>query len=144
MSQPSSRQGRSLVAGEASGSALVLGARLSFAGGVALESGVIADHRHPRAGACVTGCVLVMPSGRGSSTSSNILGELLRLGLGPAAIIMLEADQIVMMGSILARTLYGTVCPVLLVAPTDFDAISDGAMVTVHANGDFEIDPGGG
>lgn len=131
---------RPIVAGEASGRALVLGARLSFAGGVSLDTGIIIDHRHPRAGACVTGTVLVMPSGRGSSTSSNILGELLRLGRGPTAIIMLEVDQIVIMGVLLAQTLYGVVCPVLVAAQSDFEAIVEGAPVHVHTNGEFEID----
>lgn len=139
MIQRSLHVARPVVAGGASGRALVLGARLSFAGGISLETGVIIDHRHPRAGTCVTGSVLVMPSGRGSSTSSNILGELLRLGLGPAAIIMLEVDQIVVMGVLLAQTLYGVVCPVLVANQPDFEAIPQGATVQIHANGEFEI-----
>lgn len=143
MNERSRHFARPLIAGEASGRALVLGARLSFAGGVSLETGMIVDHRHPRAAACVSGSVLVMPSGRGSSTSSNVLGELLRLGRGPAAIIMLEVDQIVIMGVLLAQTLYGTVCPVLVADQPSFDAIAEGALVRVHANGEFEIVPEG-
>jgi predicted aconitase with swiveling domain len=139
MSRFSRHTARPVVSGEASGEALVLGARLSFAGGVSLETGRIIDHRHPRAGACVTGSILVMPSGRGSSTSSNVIGELLRKGLGPAAIIMLEVDQIVIMGVLLAQTLYGTVCPVLVADQADFDAIAEGALVEVHSNGEFKI-----
>lgn len=136
---PSRHFGRPLVGGEAAGRALVLGARLSFAGGVSLETGTIIDRRHPRAGACVAGSVLVMPSGRGSSTSSNALGELLRVGLGPAAIIMLEVDQIVIMGVLLAQTLYSIACPVLVADQADFDAIPDRAPVQVHTNGEFEL-----
>lgn len=139
MIQHSLHFARPLVVGQASGRALVLGTRLSFAGGVSLETGIVVDHRHPRAGACVTHSVMVMPSGRGSSTSSNALGELLRLGRGPAAIIMLEVDQIVIMGVLLAQTLYNVVCPVLVAGQTDFDAIEEGALVKVHASGKFEI-----
>lgn len=139
MIERSRHAARAVIAGQAAGRALVLGARLSFAGGVSLETGRIVDHRHPRAGACVTGSILVMPSGRGSSTSSNILGELLRIGLGPAAIIMVEVDQIVLMGVLLAQTLYGTVCPVLVADQADFDAITEGAQVEVHTNGEFRI-----
>lgn len=139
MIERSRHAARPVVAGQAAGSALVLGARLSFAGGVSLETGRIVDRRHPRAGACVTGTILVMPSGRGSSTSSNILGELLRMGLGPAAIIMVEVDQIVLMGVLLAQTLYGTVCPVLVADQADFDAIAEGAQVEVYTNGEFRI-----
>ena len=134
---------RPLVAGEASGRSLVLGARLSFAGGVSQETGIIIDHRHPRAGTCVTSSVLVFPSGRGSSTSSNALGELLRQGRGPAAIIMLEVDQIVIMGVLLAQTLYGTVCPVLVADQPTFAAIVEGALVQIRANGEIEIGPEG-
>lgn len=143
MTGPSRHVTRPLVAGEASGRAMVLGARLSFAGGVSQETGIIIDRRHPRAGACVTASVLVLASGRGSSTSSNALGELLRQGLGPAAIIMLEVDQIVIMGVLLAQTLYGTVCPVLVADQPTFAAIAEGALVRIHANGEIEVSPEG-
>jgi predicted aconitase with swiveling domain len=66
-------EARTLVAGQASGPALVLEEPLSFWGGVDTETGDIVDVHHPQRGENVSGRVLVMPSGRGSSSSSSVL-----------------------------------------------------------------------
>jgi predicted aconitase with swiveling domain len=62
----------------------------------------------------VAGRVLMMPGGRGSSSGSATLAEALRLGKGPAAILMLERDAIVVVGAMVAAELYGLACPVAL------------------------------
>ena len=67
----------------------------------------------PSWGSRVTGRVLVMPSGRGSSSSSSVLAESLRLGTGPAAIVLSEPDVIIAVGAMAAFELYGVVCPVV-------------------------------
>ena len=77
---------RTLVPGTAEGPALVLDEPLSFWGGVDPETGDITDVRHPQHGASVTGRILVMPSGRGSSSSSSVLAESIRAGTAPAGI----------------------------------------------------------
>ena len=46
------------------------------------------DTHHPQRGASVTGRILVMPSGRGSSSSSYVLAEAIRAGTAPAAIVL--------------------------------------------------------
>ena len=91
--------GRTLVPGTAEGRALVLDEPLSFWGGVDPETGDITDVRHPQHGASVTGRILVMPSGRGSSSSSSVLAESIRAGTAPAAIVLGEADPILALGS---------------------------------------------
>ena len=53
----------------------------------------------------------MMPGGRGSSSGSATLAEALRLGNGPAAILMLERDAIVVVGAMVAAELYGLACP---------------------------------
>ena len=58
-----------------------------------------------------------MPAARGSSSSSSILAELLRLGVGPSAIVLGEPDEILVVGSLAAGELYGAVCPVVLLDP---------------------------
>ena len=80
-------RGDELVHGRASGRALKLDAPLSFWGGLDPETGQIVG-RHPSVGAVVTGRVLVMESGRGSSSSPSVLAEALRLGTGPSAIVI--------------------------------------------------------
>jgi predicted aconitase with swiveling domain len=105
---------RALVAGEASGVALVLDEPLSLWGGLDPATGRLIDVHHPQAGEVVTGRVLVMPSGRGSSSSSSVLAEAIRAGTAPAAIVLREPDPIVALGAIVARELYGTRVPVVV------------------------------
>ena len=108
---------RTLVAGTAEGPALVLDEPLSLWGGLDPETGNIVDTRHPQRGANVTGRVLVLPSGRGSSSSSSVLAEAIRAGTAPAAIVLGEADPILPLGAIVARELYGSSLPIVVVVP---------------------------
>jgi predicted aconitase with swiveling domain len=126
-------EGRTLVAGRAAGRALVLEAPLSFWGGLDPETGELIDTHHPQRGALVTDRILVMPSGRGSSSSSYVLAEAIRAGTGPTAIVMREADGIVALGSIVARELYDTRVPVVVLGADGYDAIADGVAVEVDA-----------
>jgi predicted aconitase with swiveling domain len=123
-------EARTLVAGTAKGPALVLDEPLSLWGGLDPETGSVIDVRHPQRGANVTGCVLVMPSGRGSSSSSSVLAEAIRAGTAPAAIVLGEADPILALGAIVARELYGTVVPVVVAR---IEAIRSGDAVRVRA-----------
>ncbi|MGE0752070.1 MAG: DUF126 domain-containing protein [Variibacter sp.] len=125
--------GRFYVAGNAAGPALVLSAPLSFWGGVAVETGEIIDHSHPDRGRCVTDRVLVMPGGRGSSSSSSVLAEALRRGTGPAAIILARADAILAVGAIVAQSLYGRVCPIVVAA---INGIASGNSIAISAQPD--------
>ena len=112
-------KGRPLVAGAAAGEALVLEQPLSMAGGLSLESGRIIDVHAPQRGESVAGRILVMPVGRGSSASASALAEAIRLGTAPAAIILSGTDQILVMGSLIARLLYDVVCPIVVVSTQD-------------------------
>lgn len=103
---------RSLVAGRAEGPGIVLDEGLSFWGGFDPVSGRIVDRSHPQHGETLTGAIVWMPHGRGSSSSSSVLAESLRLGTGPAGIILGEADQILVIGSLVARMLYDVTCPI--------------------------------
>ena len=109
--------GRTLVEGRDPGGvaaeALVLDEPLSFWGGLDPEDGRIIDAHHPQHGEVVTGRVLVMPSGRGSSSASSVIAEALRRGTAPAAIVLGETDPIVVVGVLVATTLYDVDCPVV-------------------------------
>lgn len=104
---------RVLVAGAAEGPLLALSEPLSLWGGLDPESGMIIDRSHPEGEECVSGTVLYMSHGRGSSSSSSVLAESIRLGTGPSAIITSEIDSILMTGALVASLLYRRVCPVL-------------------------------
>jgi predicted aconitase with swiveling domain len=107
-------EARTLVAGAAHGTALVLDEPLSFWGGVEPSTGEVIDIRHPQRGSNVAGRVLVMPSGRGSSSSSSVLAECVRAGTGPAAIVLAEPDPILALGAIIARELYKRTIPIVV------------------------------
>jgi predicted aconitase with swiveling domain len=108
-----------LVDGDATGETVVLDAPLSFWGGYDPVEGVIVDHSHPQRGLSLAGKIVVMPHGRGSSSSSAVLAEALRIGTGPAAIVLHEADQIVVTGALVAKLLYEIDCPVVVGEITD-------------------------
>lgn len=122
--------GRSYAPGKAEGPALVLREAVSFWGGIDVDSGRIIDRSHSDAGRSVTGAVVVMPGGRGSSSSSSILAEMLRKGTAPAAIVLTVADPILPVGSIVAASLYGCHCPIVVCA---IDGIKTGDTVLVRA-----------
>jgi 2-haloacid dehalogenase len=127
-------RGRALLAGEAAGTALVLEAPLSFWGGLDPRSGRLCDHHHPQLGAMVAGRVLVMPSGRGSSSSSSVLAEAVRLGTAPAAILLAEPDEILLLGALVAEYLYGRACPILVLPETAHATIVTGDRVVVRGD----------
>jgi predicted aconitase with swiveling domain len=126
-------EGRTLVPGSAEGVTVVLRERLSFWGGLDPGTGAVIDVHHPQRGARIAGRVLVMPGGRGSSSSSYVLAEAIRSGTAPVAIVLAEPDPIVALGSIVARELYGAIVPVVQLAGADLDAIGDGALVRIEA-----------
>lgn len=135
------RPARTYAGGEAAGRALVLAEPLSFWGGIDVASGAIIDHAHPDCGQIVAGRVLVMPGGRGSSSSSAILAEAIRLGTAPLAIVLAYPDPILTVGAIVARSLYGLRCPIVVGA---IDGIVTGDQVQVHAAeqaAELRIDP---
>jgi predicted aconitase with swiveling domain len=127
-------QGRVLVAGDAAGPALVLEAPLSLWGGMDPHTGRLTDHHHPQLGATITGRVLVMPSGRGSSSSSSVLAEAIRLGTAPVAILLSEPDEILVLGALVADYLYGRTCPVLVLPDGLADAVTTGDRVELHGD----------
>jgi hypothetical protein len=122
---------RPLVRGTANGTVLLLEAPLSFWGGLDPATGCIIDRRHPQCGACVTGCVLVMPGGRGSSSSSTVLAEAIRRGTAPAAIILAESDPIVVLGAVVAEILYHRTVPVVTLEQLPIEGFRDGQHVFI-------------
>ena len=125
---------RTIVAGAASGPLVTLAAPLSFWGGLDIRTGRVIDRSHPDFGRVLTGTVLVMPAGRGSSSSSSVLAEAIRIGTAPAAIVLGEPDPILTIGAMVAARLYGRTCPIVVAAGGIAEA--DGTMLTVSAHAD--------
>lgn len=126
-------EGRTLAPGTGQGDALVLVEALSFWGGMDPTTGAVIDAHHPQRGEVLTGRVVVMPSGRGSSSASSVLAEAIRLGTAPAAVLLREPDPIVALGSVVAAELYGIPCPVVVMGRRDYDSLRTGVRLRVVA-----------
>jgi predicted aconitase with swiveling domain len=124
-----------------SGRALVLDEGLSLWGGLDPSTGTIIDAHHPQRGASVSGRILVMPSGRGSSSSASVLAEAVRQGTTPLAIVLGEPDLILAIGAAVAEELYGRRIPVVALEPADYGAIRDRAEVRIGPAGLVEVGP---
>jgi predicted aconitase with swiveling domain len=112
---------------------------VSLWGGVDPASGEVIDARHPQRGSSITGRVLVMPSVRGSSSSSSVLAEAVRAGSAPAAILLGEPDLILAVGAAVAEELYGVRLPVLVLEPRDLSAVPGGGRVRIREGGEVAI-----
>ena len=130
---------------EVVGVALVLDEPLSFWGGVDAATGEIVDGHHPQRGANVAARVLVMPSGRGSSSSASILAECARAGTAPAAILLGEPDLILAIGAVVAEELYGVRIPVVTLPPDRLASLADAATVRIGPGGEVRtVSPSSG
>jgi uncharacterized protein len=123
-----------LVHGDATGEPLVLTAPISFWGGVSPETGTIIEKRHPQFGIALEGKILMLPAAKGSSSGSSVLAEILRNNTGPAAIILGAPDAILATGAMVAKALYGVVCPVIIVDHVVFQKLASAKKLTI--NGD--------
>lgn len=117
--------------GEARGPVLRLEAPISFWGGVDPETGRIRDLRHPQAGADIGGRILVVPETVGSSSSSAIMLELMRIGRAPAGLVLGAVDAILVLGVLVGRALGYPALPVLLVEPARLADLPDGEPATL-------------
>jgi predicted aconitase with swiveling domain len=132
-------EGVALVAGRATGRPLVLAEPLSFWGGVDAVTGTIIDTHHPQVGASIVGRVLVLPSGRGSSSSSSVLAAAIRNAVGPSAILLASPDPIIALGCLVARELYGTSTPVVVLDDEGYHRCVSALEVAVEADDDRAI-----
>jgi uncharacterized protein len=133
---------RPLTPGTATGAPLRLLEPLSFWGGFDAETGEIIDVRHPQRGEVLSGRVLLLPAGRGSSSGSALLAEAVRLGTAPAAIVLGRVDEIIALGAIVGEELYGRLCPVVSVEG-ELPEVGAFASATVRSDpdaGDGELE----
>jgi predicted aconitase with swiveling domain len=132
-------QGRALHAGLARGEVVRLNAPLSFWGGFDAETGRIIDRAHPQFGQSLAGKIVVMPGSRGSSATPGVLAESIRRGTGPAGLIVTKADINLTAGALVAKTLYGKNCPIVLVDNSSFDLLIGGTTITVEESGALKL-----
>ncbi len=120
-----------LHCGVARGSVLKLSEPLSFWGGFDPTDGRILDVAHPQAGQSISDKILVLPGSRGSAGTPAGIAEALRLGVGPAAILLLKPDVNITIGAQVAARLYGLAIPVVTMTTSDFSELETGQNVQV-------------
>lgn len=123
------------VEGEAQGKVLRLSEPLSLWGGLNPNTGEIIDRHHPESGLNITGHILVMPSGRGSSSASSVLLEAVRQGTAPAGIVLAEMDGILVLGAVVAREIYHVDLPIVVADGVDYARLESGQQVHIQSDG---------
>lgn len=137
---PAPLKGRGLIGGVAKGEALVSTRAFTFAHGVDPASGAVTDVRSDVRGSNVRGKVLFYPFGKGSTTASAWFLETVRLGNNPAAIVTEGVDLSAVIGSVMAKVVYGKEIPV--VGGIAREKYSKLARARVEVNGNLgEVGP---
>jgi uncharacterized protein len=93
---------RKISKGYAEGEVILTKDPLSFLGGVNPELGVIIDSKHELYNKNISGKVLFIPSGKGSTVGSYVLFQMAKNKTAPLAIVALEAEPIIATGAIMA------------------------------------------
>ena len=106
---------------------------LSFWGGFNPADGTITDVHHPQCGVSITASILMLERTRGSTSSTGDLVEALRLGSGPAGIILGQPDLTVVTAALVAEELYQIKIPVLLIDPASWTTLQTGDDVSISA-----------
>jgi predicted aconitase with swiveling domain len=117
-------RGRTIKAGCGEGIALVSPEPIGFLGGIDPETGVVIEKGHSLEGQCISGRVLVFPTGKGSTVGSYTIYRLARSGRGPAAIVNQRSEAIVAVGAIISD--------IPMVDLVDVSQIRDGEKVVVE------------
>ncbi|QRZ14998.1 DUF521 domain-containing protein [Paracoccus methylovorus] len=113
-----------ILPGTAEGPIISSDEALSFWGGIDPATGGIIDVHHPLHGRVITGCVLMMPTTRGSCTGSGVLLDLMLSGRGPAALIFSEPEDVATLGALIAAEMFGKNLPVLRLSEDAFQAVA--------------------
>ncbi|MGO9387368.1 MAG: DUF126 domain-containing protein [Methanobacterium sp.] len=120
---------RKISKGQAQGEVIITRDSISFLGGVDPNTGMIIDPHHELYGRTISGKILVMPSGKGSTVGSYVIYQMHKNNTAPLAIIALEAEPIIATGAIMAAI------PMVDQPNNDiFDLVKDGDLVDLDAD----------
>ncbi len=131
-------QGTPLWKGRAQGLSTVLYEPLSWWGGIDPATSAVIDRNHPQLGVRTAGRIIILPGGRGSSGGSAVLAESIRLGTGPAGLILQAVDPILVVGVMVAAELYpDRRCPVVVV-DQGYETLGDNLTTRIYRDGVVE------
>jgi len=132
-------EGRVLIAGCATGPALLLDDTLSFWGGFNPVNGEIIDVHHPQYQHLVGGKILCIPQSKGSAGTPGGIAETLRNGSGPLAFVLGEPDVNISVGTLVANRLYGMSIPVVEISLEQMRQIKTGEAISIDQNGMISV-----
>ena len=107
---------KSMVTGRASGPVLYSEESFSLTGEFNAALGTVANSRSRLFGEALAGSIFLFPFGRGSSCTSAVLAEAVRLNTAPAAIINVTVEPILVVGALIAESLFARSVPILSVS----------------------------
>ncbi|HYE81635.1 MAG TPA: DUF126 domain-containing protein [Clostridia bacterium] len=122
-------KGRKVIGGKAKGEALVTSEPICFLGGIDVKTGQVTEVGHPLHGKSIAGKILVFPTGKGSTGGSYLIYESTYNGVGAAAMINYNVEQVTAIGCIMAEI------PLIDQPEQDpIKLIKDGDLVEVDAD----------
>jgi predicted aconitase with swiveling domain len=128
-------KGRGVTPGYGEGKILISKQPFMFSHGVEPRTGNIIDIRSDIFGENIRGKVLIFPFGKGSTTGSAWILEMIRQGNRPAAIINIETESIIVTGFVMAHLLYGISIPLVDRLEKDItDSITEDSIIQVNGN----------
>ena len=128
-----------ILSGSNQGQLLATRQPISFWGCVDPATAKISDKRHELFGESISQKILVFPYGKGSSTGSLMILELLRLNMAPAAIINIRTEPLLATGPIVGKHFYGKTFPIVNVDEADFDLLESGAYADIVSRKDVSF-----
>lgn len=127
------------VAGQGEGKIIATDMPISFWGGIDPGSGTIIDRYHPLKGNSVADEIFVLPAGRGSSTGSGVLLEMILSDCAPNGIILREKDEIIILGGIVASEVFLKEIPIIILNDTDFNSALQASYAKIDINGNVTL-----
>ncbi len=120
---------RKISRGKAKGEVISSHEPLSFLGGVDPNTGNVIDRGHQLYKQNISGKILVIPSGKGSTVGSYVIFQMAKNNTAPLAIIAMEAEPIIATGAIMASI------PMVDHPEEDIlEILTDGDLVEVDAD----------
>jgi predicted aconitase with swiveling domain len=134
--------GKPVLGGQAKGPALFTDQAVNFTAGFTKPQNLLpwkrsqfCDRHHPWCGEDLKGKVVFLPACIGSTHTGLVVLDLVRLGIGPAAIVVEDADPLLVSGAVLSEVWYGRGMPIVSCHIAQFAAaIKTGTIAEV--NGD--------
>lgn len=124
-----------IVLGRCEGKLIKTSQSISFWGGIDPKKGTICDPRHELFGQSISGKILAFPFGKGSSTGSLMMLELVRIDKAPLAIINIKTESILATGPIVSKHFYNKIIPIVTLDAHEFEKLETGQNISIDPLG---------